>query len=216
MKWFQHSVDSHDDPDISDAMAKFGDTGYSVFFILLELYGREFNNTNEDYYLTLSFVFIRRKLRKSSTKVQQILNFYSDRGRILHKIEGDMVSIKIPSFVKKSDNWTRRKKKEKSTKLRSDSVVTTAIEVRRKKLEEEKNIYGEFKNVRLTEKEFNKLKNKFNSDTKNRIENLSEYIASKGKKYKSHYATILAWDRKNKSDTPKPPPAPWARQDNMR
>ena len=29
------------------------------------------------------------------------------------------------------------------------------------------------------------------------IEKLSSYIASKGKKYKSHYATILNWSRKD-------------------
>ena len=30
-----------------------------------------------------------------------------------------------------------------------------------------------------------------------RIQNLSLYIQSKGDKYKSHYATILNWERKN-------------------
>ena len=29
------------------------------------------------------------------------------------------------------------------------------------------------------------------------MERLSEYIQSKGKRYKSHYATILAWARKD-------------------
>jgi len=31
MKWFKHSTGSHDDPDISDLMDKFGDTGYGAF-----------------------------------------------------------------------------------------------------------------------------------------------------------------------------------------
>ena len=30
------------------------------------------------------------------------------------------------------------------------------------------------------------------------IENLSSYMASTGKRYKSHYATILNWDRRDK------------------
>ena len=58
--------------------------------------------------------------------------------------------------------------------------------------------YGEFKNVKLTGKEYGKLIELFGEDgTKERIENLSAYVASKGKKYSSHYATILSWDRKN-------------------
>ena len=61
---------------------------------------------------------------------------------------------------------------------------------------EKKNIYGEFKNVKLTDNEKKKLLEKFGSKTTTEmIENLSGYIASKGKKYKSHYATILNWHR---------------------
>jgi len=67
-------------------------------------------------------------------------------------------------------------------------------------------IFGEFQNVKLTEEEKKKLINSFGeSGTKDRIENLSQYIASKGKKYSSHYATILSWERKNKpKEIPKP------------
>ena len=52
-------------------------------------------------------------------------------------------------------------------------------------------------NVRLTDKEYAEL-SKLN--LLNEIDTLSVYIASKGKKYKSHYATILNWDRKNKRE----------------
>ena len=47
-----------------------------------------------------------------------------------------------------------------------------------------------------------KLIEKFGSDTKNWIERLNNYIGSKGKKYKSHYHTILAWDRKAQEKKP--------------
>lgn len=59
-----------------------------------------------------------------------------------------------------------------------------------------KHKYGEYNNVLLTDEELSKLKTKF-PDWENRIENLSLYIESKGAKYKSHYATILAWDRRD-------------------
>ena len=57
--------------------------------------------------------------------------------------------------------------------------------------------YGEFKNVVLSDDEFAKLKDKV-PNYKDYIEKLSAYMASKGKRYKSHYATILAWSRKEK------------------
>ena len=60
-----------------------------------------------------------------------------------------------------------------------------------------KNRYGEYKNVLLTDEEVEKLRNRY-PDYEDRIEKLSEYIASKGKKYSSHYATINSWARKDK------------------
>lgn len=59
-----------------------------------------------------------------------------------------------------------------------------------------KHKYGSYKNVLLTEEEYDKLKTEFPSDYNERIERLSEYIASSGKKYKSHLATIRSWARK--------------------
>lgn len=59
-----------------------------------------------------------------------------------------------------------------------------------------KTAYGVLENVYLTEDELEKLKAAFKSDWQRRIDTLSEYIASKGDKYKSHYATILNWYRR--------------------
>ena len=62
--------------------------------------------------------------------------------------------------------------------------------------------YGSFENVLLTDSEYQKLKERF-IDYEDKIENLSSYIASKGAKYKSHYATILNWARQDDKDLPK-------------
>ena len=64
-----------------------------------------------------------------------------------------------------------------------------------KKKKPVKHKYGEYNNVLLTDEELDKLKTKF-PDWENRIENLSLYIESKGARYKSHYATILSWARR--------------------
>lgn len=59
-----------------------------------------------------------------------------------------------------------------------------------------KHKYGEYNNVLLTDEELYKLKTEY-SDIEERIERLSSYVASTGKKYKSHYATIRNWARKD-------------------
>jgi ferredoxin len=60
-----------------------------------------------------------------------------------------------------------------------------------------KKIYGEYQNVKLTDEELEKLKAEF-PDWNERIERLSEYIDSKGDKYKNHLSTIRSWARRDK------------------
>lgn len=59
-----------------------------------------------------------------------------------------------------------------------------------------KHKYGEYNNVLLTDDELDKLKSEY-PDWAERIERLSSYVASTGKSYKSHYATIRNWARKD-------------------
>ena len=67
------------------------------------------------------------------------------------------------------------------------------------------NSYGEFGNVKMTTAEFEKLVQAVGAERANAlIEELSSYLASSGKRYKSHYATLLNWGRrKDKEETPK-------------
>lgn len=57
--------------------------------------------------------------------------------------------------------------------------------------------FGEFENVFLSADELQKLKSKLGTETESYIERLTSYIVSSGKKYKSHYATILSWTQKD-------------------
>lgn len=54
--------------------------------------------------------------------------------------------------------------------------------------------YGEYKNIRLTDEEYRKLK----GHTDMMIEKLSRYIKSTGKTYQDHYVTILNWYEQDK------------------
>ena len=57
--------------------------------------------------------------------------------------------------------------------------------------------YGAYSNVLLSDDDMGKLQSEFPNDWQQRTERLSEYIASTGKTYKSHLATIRSWSRRD-------------------
>lgn len=61
--------------------------------------------------------------------------------------------------------------------------------------------YGQYSNVLLTDEDLAKLKAEF-SDWEQRIERLSSYMASTGKSYKNHLATIRNWARRDAEKQP--------------
>lgn len=62
-----------------------------------------------------------------------------------------------------------------------------------------KHKYGEHKNVLLTDEEYSKLQEKFPYDYEDKINTLSEGLALKGYKYKSHYLAVLKWAKNEKT-----------------
>ena len=69
-------------------------------------------------------------------------------------------------------------------------------DVKKQKKKQTKHKYGEYDNVLLTDEELVKLKEKI-PNWQDFIERLSGYIASTGKRYKSHYVTMLNWYRRD-------------------
>ena len=81
------------------------------------------------------------------------------------------------------------------------SEMDTQISIDKDRLDKnsrvgEKHAHGFFANVFLTDEELQKLAAEI-PEYEEYIEKLSHYIESNGKKYKSHYATILMWHRKD-------------------
>lgn len=79
------------------------------------------------------------------------------------------------------------------------STTTTPTTATRSKADKPpvRHKYGSYKNVRFTDEEYAKLQAEYPTDYSERIERLSEYIASTGKSYKNHLATIRSWARKD-------------------
>ena len=60
--------------------------------------------------------------------------------------------------------------------------------------------YGQYQNVVLSAVELQKLQEEFPQDWQRRIDRLSEYMASTGKTYRNHLATIRSWARRDAAD----------------
>lgn len=71
---------------------------------------------------------------------------------------------------------------------------------------EDKIIFGEFANVKLTHEELDKLNKRWSTaQVESEIENLSIYLENNPKKkYNSHYATLLNWLKRDYSDEKQP------------
>lgn len=82
------------------------------------------------------------------------------------------------------------------TQLNTNGLSTKESNKRGKK--EQRHRYGVYGNVLLTDMELGKLQQEFPTDYQVRIERLSEYMASSGRSYKSHLATIRSWARREK------------------
>ena len=120
-------------------------------------------------------------------KLIQILSW--KKHQHLHHTERDSIFPPPPPFKDKDKDKDKDKAEEPESKLSNGSLTVKSPL---------KEIHGEFQNVTLTQKEFHNLIEQFGEiGTKERIENLSQGIASKGYRYKNHYATILSWERKN-------------------
>ena len=90
--------------------------------------------------------------------------------------------IGSPEFRKQESNKTNQSQTEKHQPERKES----------------RHKYGAYSNVLLTDEELETLQKEFPTDYEERIETLSEYMASTGKSYKNHLATIRSWNRRER------------------
>lgn len=63
--------------------------------------------------------------------------------------------------------------------------------------------YGQYQNVFLSDGDMEKLRQEFPADWQSRLERLSEYMASTGKSYRNHLATIRSWAKKDAAEPKK-------------
>lgn len=81
-----------------------------------------------------------------------------------------------------------------STKESSTNKSTT-----KESKKEPRHKYGEYSNVLLSDTDLEKLQEEFPTEWEERVERLSAYMASTGKTYKNHLATIRNWARRDRN-----------------
>jgi predicted phage replisome organizer len=168
--------------------------------------------------------------------VERALNVFRELGLIDIMDTGAIYMLDIQNFVGKSSTEAERKREyrarieaettlgigQMSGQMSTEHADKCLPEI---EIEQEKNTeikkksksrakratprhkYGVYQNVLLSDEELETLKTEF-PDWEKRVERLSEYIASRGDKYKSHLATIRSWARRDGSGGGGGSPAP--------
>jgi hypothetical protein len=171
-------------------------------YLLLNATHAEYDTTFEGKKITLQAGQLktgRQKIgavmRITESKVQRILKLFENEQQIEQRTDMQSRIITILNWNEYQKNEQRNEQGLNNDRTTSEQRVNTNKNVKKEK-NVNKNTYSEC--VLLTDNEYQKLIAQFGEQgTKIRIQNLNDYILSVGKKYVSHYHTILNWERKN-------------------
>lgn len=154
-------------------------------------------NVTEDNNILIAFMFIKNQIDLDTKKWEEERKKRSEAGRLGGINRAKNQKQKLSS---KSKQCLEVLRSGKQSQANQGDNVNVNVNVNNKKENNKKKKFGEFNNVLLTEEEYTKLEN---NNLLFYIEKLSAYLESTGKRYKSHYATILSWSRKEKQDNNK-------------
>lgn len=125
-------------------------------------------------------------------EVEKLIGSESESAERVRKHRRDVKALQCNASVTKCNTEIEiESEKETETEEEIEAAPPPSLKAVRHK-------YGAYKNVLLTDEDYAKLQAEFPHDWSERIERLSEYIASTGKSYKNHLATIRSWARKDK------------------
>lgn len=195
--YFSHDCGARNDPKILQLRLKMGWEGYGLFFAFIEVL-REQDDckfpSNATATLELGFSISKEKLETFFNSAISS-GLLVDNGEFIYS-----ESLNNRMVLKEAAHKRRVEAGRKggiAKALVKQCLASKEKEKKVKEIKEKKKKHGEFENVLLTDSEYESLKDKFNGRAKEKIHNISEYMARTGKSYKSHYLTLLAWDRRN-------------------
>lgn len=224
VKWIKIAVDMFDNRKIKQiGSMPEGDSLLLMWVQLLCLAG----NVNDGgfIYLTKEIPYtdemLATQFNKPISTVRLALKTFEQFGMI--EIINNMIflsswekyqSTDRLATIREKDRERKRRKREAEKLLLQNSteIPRTSMDVPRIDIEGDIDIdknksiskksprhkHGEYQNVLLSDDDLEKLKAEFPADWDQRIQRLSEYMASSGKSYKNHLATIRNWARRDK------------------
>lgn len=202
--WFKLSTDKWLD---GSTRRELTDAERAKFVDLLALCARyEGKHANTSGVINMSVPDLAYFWHEEESEIRPVLVKMEMAGKI--KVFDDRVEI--VNWKRYNPHPEELKREEFVSSCEELCTDVTKIEIEKqiekenkKQTKKEKGKFGEFDNVLLTHEEFDKLNVQFGDrGARNRVETLSVGIKSKGYKYKDHYATILAWARKDEEKNP--------------
>lgn len=226
VKWIKIAVDMFDNRKIKQiGSMPEGDSLLLMWVQLLCLAGNV--NDGGFIYLTKEIPYtdemLATQFNKPISTVRLALKTFEQFGMI--EIINNMIflsswekyqSTDRLATIREKDRERKRRKREAEKLLPQNSMECprTSMDVPRLDIDIEGDIdkdknksiskksprhkHGEYQNVLLSDDDLEKLKSEFPADWDQRIQRLSEYMASSGKSYKNHLATIRNWARRDK------------------
>lgn len=191
--------------------------GILYSYILLKLYLKSLKHGGKlqlDENIPYTAQMIATLTRQQVGTVERALKIYLQLGLVELMTDGAYYMSNIELLIGQSSTEGERKKQARmalqAQKKRGGHLsdirppeIEKEIEI---ELEKERELekgqtapaYGRYQNVFLTEKELSELQAEIPDLWKSYVERLSEYMASTGKTYKNHAATIRRWAAEDK------------------
>lgn len=218
--WLKLKEDFFKDKEIKKLRRIAGGDTYTIIYLKMLLLG--LRDTGRLYFEGIEDTFaeeIALELDEDTENVKVTLLYMVKMGLLEEVNEREMLLTRLPECVGSETRQAEIMRRKRARTLLNGNNVTgelpevtksyTEIEIEKREKKEDrerdkgskpprppKHKYGEYKNVLLTDEELTKLKAEY-PDYLDKIERLSSYVASTGKSYKSHYATIRNWARKD-------------------
>ena len=204
--YFPHDAYASQGDTLTILQGKWGNNGYAFWFRLLE----KLSSTDGhvlDCRNPVKWQLLLAKTQLTNGTGEEIMSTLADLGAIDVELWRKHRVIWCQNLVNNiADAYRNRKRPTPTRPVYTDNNQVTTPDNPQTKLKEtkvNKNIYipyPEFSNVnKITKEEHQKLIDLFGEvGTRDRVENLSLYIGSKGEKYKNHYKTILLWEKRDK------------------
>lgn len=150
-----------------------------------------------------SVMTVLKELEENGYLSRQRIRLPSGRLSSMEYVIYEQPQSEIPTMVKPTlDNSTLEKPIQEKSTLGDTTLLSTDKQnkdyTNNRITKDVRHKYGQYRNVLLTDEELGKLQSEFPYDYEERTERLSEYMASTGKSYKNHLATICNWAKREK------------------